>query len=270
MRLLIRHATRYTFSEPALLTAQLLRLTPQPCAGLQVQSWRIASDARGAGTLPAFTDGYGNLTHLLTRRGPHSAIAITVEGDVETSDMQGHVRGTPEPLPPAYFLRETPRTAPDEAIRALAAETSGATQLAQAEALSATILDRVAYRAGVTDVGTTAAEALAAGAGVCQDHAHILAAAARLRGWPARYVSGYLWPGADAREEPASHAWAELWLDGEGWIGFDPANARQPNEHYIRLAVGLDYAEAAPIRGVRRGPGDETLDVRVQVDIGQQ
>ena len=268
MRLTVRHTTRYAFSEPAVLTAELLRLTPQPCNGVTVQSWRVGTDMPGA--LPSFVDGYGNPTQLLTRRGPHRSITISVEGVAETRDMAGRVMGTPEPLPPGYFLRVTAQTLPDDGIRALADAARGTTPLAMVEDLVATIGARVTYRTGVTDSGTTAAEALAAGAGVCQDHAHILIAAARLRGWPGRYVSGYLWPGVNAREDPASHAWAEVWLDGEGWIGFDPANGVRPNDQYLRLAVGLDYIEAAPVRGVRRGPGDETLAVSVRVDSDQQ
>lgn len=268
MRLTIRHTTRYSFSEPAILTAQMLRLTPQPCMGLSVLSWRVFSDRPGA--LPSHTDGYGNLTHLLTRRGAHSTIIISVEGVVETRDMGGRVQGAPEPLPPGYFLRQTVQTAPDAAIAALALDAQGADPLAMVDALVTTIGARVTYRTGVTVSATTAAQALATGAGVCQDHAQILIAVARLRGWPARYVSGYLWPGANARDEPASHAWAEIWLDGEGWIGFDPANGVRPGEQYLRLAVGLDSIEAAPVRGIRRGPGDETLAVSVRVDAADQ
>ena len=128
MRLTIRHTTRYAFSEPAMLTAQMLRLTPQPCMGLSVLSWRVFSDRPGA--LAAHTDGYGNLTHLLTRRGAHRSIIISVEGAVETRDMGGRVQGAPEPLPPGYFLRQTAQTAPDAAIEALAQDARGADPLA--------------------------------------------------------------------------------------------------------------------------------------------
>ena len=112
---------------------------------------------------------------------------------------------------------------------------------------------------------TTAADALARGFGVCQDHAHLFIAAARLIDIPARYVSGYLWTGVDAQPFDASHAWAEAFVPELGWVGFDPANRICPTENYIRVAVGLDYSAAAPVRGLRRGPAEESLDVEVQV-----
>lgn len=264
MRLLVRHATTYVFDQPAVLTVQTLRLSPQPYDALSVLSWRVASDRPGL--LPSWSDGYGNPTLLLTRRRPHARIEIIVEGEVETRDAHGLVQGAPEPLPPAYFLRTTPLTAPDDAISALAAPFAGEATPEALDALCAAVRARVDYRTGVTDTCTTAAAALAAGAGVCQDHAHVMVAACRALGWPARYVSGYLWPGVNAREDPASHAWAEAHVPGLGWHGFDPANDQRPGERHLRLAVGLDYGEAAPVRGVRRGLGGEDLTVTVRVD----
>jgi transglutaminase-like putative cysteine protease len=127
------------------------------------------------------------------------------------------------------------------------------------------IRERVDYVVGVTSSATTAAEALAQGRGVCQDHAQVFAAAARCLGHPARYVSGYLW--TEAGTSDANHAWAEAHVDGLGWVGFDPAN---PTEAYVRVAIGLDYLEAAPVRGVRRGVAEETLDVAVDVRHAQE
>ena len=264
MRLTVRHSTTYTFSEPAVLTVQSLRLTPQPFEALRVLSWRVLTDRPGA--LPGYVDGYGNGTLLLTRRGPHDRVAIIVEGEVETRDAGGAVRGTPEPLPPTYFLRETALTTPDDALRALAARFAGdAPVLDRLTGLTAAILATCTYVTGVTDTGTTAAAALANGAGVCQDHAHIMATCARLLGLPARYVSGYLWPGED-RDDLAAHAWTEVHLGDAGWQAFDAANDVRPGERYLRLAVGLDYAQAAPVRGLRRGRGGEELEVHVRVD----
>ena len=93
---------------------------------------------------------------------------------------------------------------------------------------------------------TSAAEALKAGRGVCQDHAHVFISAARLMGVPARYVNGYFVTGGESASE-AQHAWAEACIDGLGWLGFDPANQVCPTERYVRLACGLDAASAAPI-----------------------
>jgi transglutaminase-like putative cysteine protease len=124
---------------------------------------------------------------------------------------------------------------------------------------------RLSYQPGHTDVETSAAAALQRGRGVCQDHAHLLIAAARAIGIPARYVSGYLWTGDDAVAHDASHAWAEAFVDELGWVGFDAANGICPDETYIRVSVGLDYWAAAPVRGVRRGAAEEEMRVEVQV-----
>jgi transglutaminase-like putative cysteine protease len=131
------------------------------------------------------------------------------------------------------------------------------------------VSDAIAYRPGTTHAHTTAAEALAQGEGVCQDHAHALIAAARAGGVPARYVSGYLQAGVGTSDE-AAHAWAELFVAGFGWIGFDPANRCCPDARYIRLGSGLDAAYAAPIRGTARGAGAESLDVTVAVQMQDQ
>jgi transglutaminase-like putative cysteine protease len=125
----------------------------------------------------------------------------------------------------------------------------------------------VAYKPGFTDVETTAAEALGRGSGVCQDHAHLFVAGARVLGVPARYVSGYLYcePDAEGHCSLASHAWAEAFVDDLGWVSFDTTNSRCATDAYVRLAVAFDYAGAAPIRGVRSGGGLEEMSVRVLV-----
>ena len=117
---------------------------------------------------------------------------------------------------------------------------------------------------------TTAGEALRSGAGVCQDHSHVFISAARVLGIPARYVGGYLWTGQP--ESEASHAWAEAYVEDLGWVGFDPSNRICPTEAYVRSSIGLDYAAAAPIRGVRRGNAAERLAVSISVlaEDGQQ
>jgi transglutaminase-like putative cysteine protease len=117
---------------------------------------------------------------------------------------------------------------------------------------------------GTTDVHTEAAAALADGKGVCQDHTHIFIAGCRTLEVPARYVTGYLYLGDDAGAE-AHHAWAEAWVDGLGWVGFDVANRICPTDNYVRLASGLDAGYAAPIKGSRRGGSGESLDVAVAV-----
>ena len=267
MRLQVRHQTAYRYSQPIVYAIQTLRLTPRPYEGLTVFNWRVKGEARGE--LPSFIDGFGNLVHCHTVNRPHGNAVITVEGEVETRATDGVVRGAPETLPPGYFLRVTPLTAADDRIRDLAAGANGGNGVDRMQSLMEAVRERIDYRSGVTDTMTTAVEAAAAGAGVCQDHAHVFIAAARSLGVPARYVGGYLWAGGPVPVE-ASHAWAEAFVADFGWVGFDPSNRTRPTEAYIRTAIGLDYWSAAPIRGVRRGEGDEDLDVRVRVTAQQQ
>jgi len=99
---------------------------------------------------------------------------------------------------------------------------------------------------------------------VCQDHAHIFITLARMLGYPARYVSGYLMMN-DRVEQDATHAWAEAHIAGLGWVGFDVSNAISPDERYVRVATGLDYREAAPISGLLVGAGTEEMAVTLQV-----
>jgi transglutaminase-like putative cysteine protease len=138
---------------------------------------------------------------------------------------------------------------------------------APARALMEDVHARVAFRPGATTTEVTAAEAFARGAGVCQDHAHIVLSAARAADIPARYVSGYLHTGKAA--EPASHAWVEVFEDG-GWLGIDPANGVLADDRYVRVAAGLDYEDVAPVRGVRLGEAAERLDVRVDVQAAAE
>jgi transglutaminase-like putative cysteine protease len=264
MRLTVRHETAYRYAHPIPYAIQTLRLTPRPHDGLTVLRWRVQSETRRP--LPSFTDGFGNLTHTHAINRLHQSAAILVEGEVETWNTDGLVRGVPEPLPPPFFQRATALTAPHPAIDQLAhAAAAGGSPRDQLLAVMTAVRAKVDYRTGVTDAKTTAAEALANGAGVCQDHAHLFIAAARSLGVPARYVGGYLWTGENGREYQASHAWAEAFIADLGWVGFDAANGVSPNEAYIRTSVGLDYWSAAPVRGVRRGDAAEALTVSVRV-----
>lgn len=264
MRLRVKHHTAYRYDSPIASAIQTLRLMPRSYDGLTVLSWQVSSDARRE--LPSYIDGYGNVTHCHAVNHPHSHAAIFVEGEVETSATHGIVRGAPEPLPPLFFLRRTALTTADAAIDAMAREAARqGSVLKQLHALLNAVRDKVDYRLGTTDAATTAAQAFSAGAGVCQDHAHIFIAAARVLGIPARYVGGYLWTGFDSREYEASHAWAEAFVHDLGWVGFDASNRICPTEAYIRTSVGLDYWSSAPVRGLRRGSAEESLAVSVKV-----
>lgn len=267
MKLRIRHETAHDYDAPSASTVQLVRLTPRSHAGQRVRFWRV-----GDGSWPAFEDGFGNWTQFRAVQRPHGRVRVIAEGEVETDDTQGVLRETRETLPPAAFLRATERTAADDAIRVLADQAAGAaaTELDRMHALMQLVRDRVDWVAGVTESTTTAAQALARGSGVCQDHAQLFCSAARLLQIPARYVSGYFWPGEDGRDEPASHAWAEAFVPALGWVGFDAANRQCPTDRYVRVAIGLDSFTAAPVYGIHFGSGSDSLAVTVRVDTGQQ
>ncbi len=258
----IGHVTRYAYATPALYSIHSLRLTPPAFEGQRVVSWRVEmTDIEKA---VRFRDAFGNMTHLVSISGPHSEIAIIARGTIETQDKAGFVRGFTEVAPTRIFKRETVKTAPDDAIRELTANLEAPDPIDRLHELMATVGERVKYVVGATTASTSAAEALKAGRGVCQDHAHIFISAARLLGYPARYVNGYFVTGGESASE-AQHAWAEAYIDGLGWLGFDPANQVCPTDRYVRLACGLDAASAAPITGNRRGGVDEVLDVFVEV-----
>jgi len=127
----------------------------------------------------------------------------------------------------------------------------------------AAIQGELVYDPGATDVQTRADEVLVLGRGVCQDFTHVLLAACRCIGIPARYVSGYLYDPKLVGDNAASHAWVDVWDEERGWLALDPTHDRDQTESYVRVAVGRDYADVPPTRGVYKGNADETLAVRV-------
>ncbi|WP_347138075.1 transglutaminase family protein [Paracoccus sp. SSK6] len=265
MKLRIVHQTVYRYDRPVRNLVQSLRLTPSVFEGQRTHDWAI--DVTGGLRGPGFRDGAGDWIEGWTLRGPTEEVVVTITGRVETRDTAGVLRGHRELIHPLAYGRDTAATRPDAALRELAASvTDAADPLDLAHRLSAAVADAIAYVPGQTGFHTTAAEALAQGEGVCQDHAHALIAVARQRGLPARYVSGYLHADASGQAHEAAHAWAEIHVEGLGWVGFDPANRCCPDERYVRLGSGLDASDAAPIRGIAAGRGTETLDVAVNVE----
>jgi transglutaminase-like putative cysteine protease len=262
MRISIGHVSRYTYAAPVHYSIQTLRLTPPSFHGQRVIEWLIT--APGFNTAQKFRDGYGNVAHLVTYSGALDENVILAKGVVETEDRAGIVQGLSEAAPVRVYMRETDKTRPGDAIRDLAQRSCPTPNLSGFHRLMNAVRDAVDYHVGATSEHTSAEDALADGRGVCQDHAHVFIAAARSLGVPARYVNGYFVSGADEPAE-AHHAWAEVWIDALGWVGFDPANRVCPTDHYVRLATGLDADSAAPIRGTRRGGANEALDVIVEV-----
>jgi transglutaminase-like putative cysteine protease len=268
MHLTIHHRTTYRYIPPVTAVGVRLKLFPPAFSAQRVLSWAVS--VNGVPVRPAFRDGWGDQVATRFVRGEVEVVEIAAEGVVETVDEAGVVKRLREWVRPGMCLRPTPRTEADSAITALAQEAvaGGGSQLDQAHRLQALVTRRIAYRAGSTDGATTAAVALASGVGVCQDHTHVLIAAARGLGWPARYVAGYYLPDADGTPDAATHAWAEFWIEGIGWVGFDAANELCPTDAYVRLCAGLDAFDAAPMRGHVEGLSAEALDVSVNIQPG--
>lgn len=266
MRIHISHETKYHYDAPPKGVIQTLRLTPRNHDGQYVINWRIgvSTDCR----LDRQEDAFGNISHAFTADGPFTDLTVTVEGTVETRDTGGIVRDAIERFPPALYLRETSLTRPDEAILAFAQsirnETSG-TELDVLHKLLAGVNKTMTFDPDPTHTATTAAEAFALKRGVCQDLTHIFVAAARALHIPARYVGGYF-QRDDLIVQDAGHAWAEAYVPTLGWIAFDPTHGVCPVESHVRVAVGLDYLGAAPVRGTRYGGGAEALGVTIRIE----
>jgi len=273
MRIRISHLTSYRYQAPATSMIQMLRLTPRNHDGQYVVDWRIdvSADCR----LDQHEDAFGNITHAFTADGPISELSVLAEGEVETRDTQGIVRGTVERFPPSLYLRETALSRPDADIAGFAA---GARDAASGNVLALLhlMLDRL-HEAIVCDMDSmqpaaTAAEAFARKRGACGDLAHIFIAAARSLGIPARYVGGYFRrDDGGSSSQNAGHAWAEAFVPELGWIAFDVANGICATDAHVRVAVGLDRLGAAPMRGTCHGGEGEVRTVKVLVDqAGQQ
>ena len=264
MRIRVRHQTTYSYAKPARRLSQRLRLTPRGHAGQQVVGWRVGVDLDCA--LVAGEDAFGNVVHRLEAPGPVDAVTIVAEGAVDVSDSVGLVRGAPECFPPELYMRASPLAHADAAIAEFAADVARGRRdrLDRLHALMSSLNARMAFDPDATHVATSAPEAFALRRGVCQDFAHVFLAAARLMDAPARYVAGY-YLRADGVEEPAGHAWTEAYVDDLGWVGFDATHGVCPGERHVRVAIGLDYLDAAPVRGVRDGGGEESLGVALKV-----
>lgn len=270
----IHHHTVYRYTDPVRRSVHELRLAPRSGPLQSVTDWALSVP----GNLSEARDGFGNIVHNFTMSGPAHTIAITATGEVEVKPDQGDeavgghhaFHDLPDAgearVSPLYFVTETPLTHAPADMRAFAAPYLAAGHNVPALlALADGIAGRVRYKANTTDVGTSAAEAFRLGSGVCQDQAQVMVAACRAFGIPARYVSGYFYdPAATAL---ASHAWADVCLDAEQglWCSIDVTHRCVTDGRHVRLAVGRDYASAAPIRGILEGGAGETLEVAISI-----
>ena len=260
----IRHETVYRYAAAALYSIQRLRVTPRVEPLQRTLQWQITAP----GKRRPMTDAFGNSGDIVTLSSPHQEVRIIASGEVE---IQSPLRGRiPDKslLPVQAFTVPSRLTEPTEAIRDFASRLCLCAQTTSDKLmdLAAAICDTISYQSGATGIHSSADDALKLGLGVCQDHAHLFIACCHAVGLPARYVSGYLYPGEV--EHSASHAWVDAWVedvDYSGWVSIDVTHACFQTEDYCRLAVARDYDAAAPVRGMRRGGGDEQMSVRVDV-----
>ncbi|MDP2816705.1 MAG: transglutaminase family protein [Polaromonas sp.] len=266
MKLHVRHTTRYRYTEPLRYALQTLWLTPRSGPSQTIAFWSLGAP----GELHAQRDGCGNSIHSYTFVGE---VADQVTGSLVNAAGQVDTLGVAqfsddEMMPhPAFFLRPTQLAAPHAQLAEFGRRfvTGDAADLPALLALSQAVADTVRYKKDSTSVETTALQAFNAGAGVCQDQAHVMVAICRSLGIPARYVSGYFY----AANEPdlASHAWADVCLDvaRRRWGSIDVTHSCLIDQRHVRLAVGTDYNACPPIKGVRQGGGKESMTVDITI-----
>jgi transglutaminase-like putative cysteine protease len=260
----IEHTTRFAYTGPITETMMELRLTPLDGRGQRLLEFALRISPRVR--LETYRDGYGNLVHYFNLLRAHQKLRVTSRSLVE---MDGDIGAREDDLV-FDFLRFREPVTDEPGVRALAVrhaptDLASATAVERAlDSLTVAISHDFAYDPAVTNVYTGVGEVLELRAGVCQDFAHLFIAAARAMRVPARYVSGYIHvPGPGGVMEGASHAWAEAWVPGTGWVGFDATHPVRAGENHVRVAVGRDYRDAAPTRGVYVGMATGTMVVNV-------
>jgi len=263
MLLNISHTSNYSYDGPVSYALQQARLTPRQNKNQTIINWKI--ELVGAREEANFIDHFGNEVTLIQVEDGAERVEVHCQGAVETSDTSGVLGYRPGGPPLWYYKNTTDLTASGKQVRDLTRRVSDIeADIERLHALSSETLSAVTYTVGATSAETSAEDALKLGQGVCQDHAHIFIAVARILGYPARYVSGYLMMN-DRVTQDATHAWAEAFVPNIGWVGFDISNGISPDARYVRLAVGLDYKDAAPISGLVFGDRKEALAVQVKV-----
>jgi len=278
MKLAVTHRSSFHYGMPVFDSANTLRLEPRVFPHQRT----ISSLVRviPATRLRRFTDLFQNITHHFELPLPHSKLEIESRIRVEnmptiltdlvftaTPEDAKKDRDREETWP---FLQESRWVSRNQEIwrQAIDLTSSIATLFDQATAIMNWIHHEFRYEAGATNVDTHLEEAFRLRRGVCQDFTHVMLGLCRSIGIPARYVSGYLYNGPKDRliGSQASHAWAEVHVAGFGWVGFDPTNNNIADQRYVKVAVGRDYQDVAPIMGSYRGASHCRLDVTVTVE----
>jgi transglutaminase-like putative cysteine protease len=269
MRIRVSHVTSYVYPEPVRLITQALRLSPRDSECQLIVNWRVLLSVDGR--IRVEEDGFGNIVRHFEADGPLSELSIVVEGLVDTVDMAGVLRGAYERAPPEVFLRVTPLTDCDDALEAFADQAViGLDQpLDQLHALLGALHRRMRICPDALGPTQGAIRAFAAGTALPRDLAHVFIACARHLGHPARLVTGYLAPFHAVSRPQSLHAWAEAFVPGLGWVGFDVALGLSPGEWHVRIAAGFDYGDVTPVRGARKGGGTETMTLALDVKAQQ-
>jgi transglutaminase-like putative cysteine protease len=288
MKYRLRHMTAYRYSEPVDLAAHMLHLAPQSRPGQQVLRSAVSTVPEPARRSEGL-DHFGNPVIWLFLHALHQDFSVTSEAEVAVAFPRPPADA--ETLPweqvaqlaegggeygwtAAEFLFDSPHAPADATARAYAEPsfTPGRPVLAALRDLLSRFRADFAFRRGVTGIATPVATVIAQRAGVCQDFTHVMIAGLRGLGLPARYVSGYIRtrppPGAARRRgADQSHAWVECWLGpAHGWVGLDPTNDLVVHDEHVLVAVGRDYSDVSPVRGVILGGGAHDLTVSVDLD----
>ena len=280
-RLRVEHLSRFRYAAPARGGVMLLRLHPREEGGQRLCAFTL--DIEPAAVPVAFADSFGNPCHLFNVHRAHRETLVRSRLTVETAAPAPPAAGGADAdgwealaqaadrvrfwdyLAPSRFARPGPAL---DAFVAAHGIRRGAGPFATLVETAAALHRAIRYESGSTHVDSPIEHVLETGRGVCQDYAHVMIAIARSWGIPSRYVSGYLHAegvtGAEA-QAGASHAWAEFLLPGRGWTGIDPTNDMLADARHVRVAVGRDYADAAPTRGAVFGGDESALEVRVTV-----
>jgi transglutaminase-like putative cysteine protease len=264
VKLEIVHSTRYRYSGPIAETVMEVRLRPMDGNGQRCLEFDL--DVSSGIKPRSYRDGYGNDVHYFNVVRPHTRLIITSRSVVET----GRELDEPGESLVQDFLRFRSPVKDVPGIRELAgrhaiADPGSRSAVEEAlDELTLTISREFTYDRAVTNVYSAVDEVLELKAGVCQDFAHLFIAAARAMGVPARYVSGYIHTPGGGGASSASHAWAEGWVPGVGWVGYDATHPVRTSEGHVRLAVGRDYSDAAPTRGIYVGSATGTMEVGVR------
>ena len=276
MRYEIEHVSRYLYTAPVQRCVMSLCLQPRDDRGQRLLHFAVSTAP--SVLLNDETDSFGNTKHILNVHQEHEVLEVTTHTTVETAPVAAlpgslgagaweELRSWGQSLTHWDFMHASAFARPSAALMAfmerLSIEPDG-DPLASLLRLSDTLYDSFQYVPGVTSAVSPIEHILETGRGVCQDYAHVMIAIARCWGVPARYVSGYMYVTHQA-PETATHAWVECRLPGLGWIGFDPTNRSLADERYVRIAVGRDYQDVAPTRGILLGGGDSRLEVDVRM-----